>query len=171
MNARTNIPLDAIGDPLAPWNQPEHYEGIPHRCDWDCGTEVDEIGQVCDACLVDNAETCGDWDEESLAAKQRLTNTTTTMTTPLNNESALTRYNNATDIMAHAKGARYHGRQGYRASTKRMELAAYAMELLADEKNEEERGWTKLELSNWFDGLERTFGPAEFNKPNTLRKA
>ena len=72
MNARINIPLDAIGDPLAPWNQPEHYEGIPHKCDWDCGTEVDEVGQVCDPCLVDNAETCGDWDEEAARALARI---------------------------------------------------------------------------------------------------
>jgi hypothetical protein len=54
------------------------YEGMPHFCDWNCNTEVKHDGDVCDACLVDNAEACGDWDEESIAAAERMGVTPTT---------------------------------------------------------------------------------------------
>jgi hypothetical protein len=69
-------PAGAQHDPRAPWTQPDLYGTNPHRCDWECGNEVDEQEQVCDACLVDNAKACGDWDEESLAAQQRINTTT-----------------------------------------------------------------------------------------------
>jgi hypothetical protein len=54
------------------------YENVPHYCDWNCNTEVEHEGYVCDACLVDNAETCGDWDEESIKAAERMGLTPTT---------------------------------------------------------------------------------------------
>lgn len=40
----------------------------------DCGSEVGADGEMCDRCIVENAEGCGDWDEESIKAKQRLKN-------------------------------------------------------------------------------------------------
>ena len=48
----------------------DEYE--PARCDWGCGRRVLDEGQVCDHCLVANALRCGDWDEEEVAAFQRL---------------------------------------------------------------------------------------------------
>ena len=48
------------------------HENVPHLCDWDCNTEVEHDGDVCDACLVDNAETCADWDDESIKAAERM---------------------------------------------------------------------------------------------------
>ena len=54
----------------APWNQ--DYEGVPHRCDWECREEVQHEGDVCDLCLVANAKMCGDWDEESIDALARI---------------------------------------------------------------------------------------------------
>lgn len=41
-------------------------------CEMECGAIVAKHGQSCDTCLVANAEACGDWDEESLAAAERI---------------------------------------------------------------------------------------------------
>lgn len=65
----------------------ENYPGNPFDrdetvselilCD-DCGDPVFDQEQArqcwngCDRCLVENAKACGDWDEEALAAQQRL---------------------------------------------------------------------------------------------------
>lgn len=54
---------------FAPWNQ-DDVEQQPTRCDW-CNAECE--AEVCDPCFVANAEACGDWDEESIAAQRRLT--------------------------------------------------------------------------------------------------
>jgi hypothetical protein len=59
-----NTPLD-LSDEMP-------YENVPHFCEWNCNTEVKHDGDVCDACLVDNAEACGDWDEESIKAAERM---------------------------------------------------------------------------------------------------
>ena len=37
-----------------------------------CNAEVDHYGQVCDPCLVANAEACGDWCNDSIAAHRRM---------------------------------------------------------------------------------------------------
>lgn len=48
------------------------YREVEHLCDWCLARPVESSGEVCDRCLVENAENCGDWDEESIAAKERL---------------------------------------------------------------------------------------------------
>lgn len=67
-------------DPAAPWNwpdaEPEEYTCV------ECGASVPEehaevskkwSGDVyCDRCLVQNAESCGDWGGDSLAAAYRM---------------------------------------------------------------------------------------------------
>lgn len=40
--------------------------------DNNCERLVDVPGETCDECLVKNAEACGDWDPESIAAAKRL---------------------------------------------------------------------------------------------------
>lgn len=55
--------------PFAPWR--DTVIDI-HHCGWGCGEIVEQQGQPCDKCLVDNATRCGDWDEESLEAQKRL---------------------------------------------------------------------------------------------------
>lgn len=65
-------------------NPPEYYldEIIEEHICEGCGHEVPSssaeasykwTGDVwCDTCMVANAETCGDWDEPSIAAAERL---------------------------------------------------------------------------------------------------
>lgn len=48
------------------------YDEVEHVCDWCLCCPVESSGDVCDRCLVENAEKCGDWDAESIAAKERL---------------------------------------------------------------------------------------------------
>lgn len=63
----------------------ENYPGNPFDRDEtpgaaivceECGGEVHDpkeyAGNWCDRCLVQNAKKCGDWDDESLAARERL---------------------------------------------------------------------------------------------------
>ena len=65
--------------PFAPWNQ-EDMPDTPDFCA-SCQTEsghMTNIGSTvtpqleCDRCLVDNAELCGDWDAETIAAATRI---------------------------------------------------------------------------------------------------
>lgn len=61
---------------FAPYNQPD-AEPEPTLCAW-CEAETDnglsDHGDiVCDACLVKNAQECGEWSSESIAASRRLT--------------------------------------------------------------------------------------------------
>ena len=65
----SNVPLNAIGI-RAPWDEEEYILEV-YYCDNNCGTKVKDEHQWCDACLIANAEACGDWDDEALAAKQR----------------------------------------------------------------------------------------------------
>lgn len=66
--------------PFAPWNAVDAEEE-PSLCEG-CEAEVPEEhaeasrkwtgGVWCDTCLVDNCNSCGDWDEPSIAAAERL---------------------------------------------------------------------------------------------------
>jgi|JI6StandDraft_1071083.scaffolds.fasta_scaffold1067325_2 hypothetical protein len=76
-----NISQATVDDtnPDAPWNregEPLRYtceqchEDVPEE---QAQTSLDRTGSVwCDRCLVENAQACGDWDEESLEAQKRL---------------------------------------------------------------------------------------------------
>lgn len=59
----------------APSTQHDASDDEP-TCDW-CGL-VTFHGDFCDRCLVTNANDCGDWDNESIAAFHRINNTPTT---------------------------------------------------------------------------------------------
>ena len=65
---------DNAYEPDAPWNRSETV-GELIVCE-ECGGEVHDpkeyAGNWCDKCLVINAKKCGDWDDESLAARERL---------------------------------------------------------------------------------------------------
>lgn len=60
-------------DPFAgmePRDGTEHHD--QHVCDNGCGKSVENLGQWCDLCIVSNAQTCGDWDDEATEAAERI---------------------------------------------------------------------------------------------------
>lgn len=58
-------------NPPGPVTQEEDF-WTTYYCSEKCGRQVDEDGQWCDHCLVQNAMDCWDWDQESIDAARRL---------------------------------------------------------------------------------------------------